>query len=63
MTRRRPWDTLVNARVGMQWDRYELALYATNLFDERVSTFRTTNPLRDTVLRPLTVGINLRASW
>ncbi len=58
-----PAYTLVNARVGVQWDRYEVALYATNLFDERVATFRTTNPLRDTILRPLTFGINLRASW
>ena len=58
-----PDYTLVNGRVGVQWDRYEVALYATNLFDERIATFRTTNPLRDTILRPLTFGLNLRASW
>ena len=58
-----PAYSMVNARVGLLKDRCEFSLYATNLFDERIVTFIARSPLRDTLARPLTVGLNVKTSF
>jgi outer membrane receptor protein involved in Fe transport len=58
--------TLVNARVGMAWDRYDATLYVSNLFDEdaQINAFRSVNdPIRILTNRPRTVGVRFAARW
>jgi iron complex outermembrane recepter protein len=55
-----PAYSVTNARLGIHQGRYDIALYATNLFDNRTITFERDEPLRVTLATPLTVGIDFR---
>ncbi|WP_394763093.1 TonB-dependent receptor [Phenylobacterium sp.] len=57
--------TLVNGRVGVNWQRYEVSLYANNLTNENYVVFEAisaTNNVRRSNF-PLTWGAQLRYRW
>jgi iron complex outermembrane recepter protein len=55
-----PAYSVTNARLGFRLGHYDIALYATNLFDSRIITFERDEPLRVTLATPLTVGVEFR---
>jgi len=55
-----PAYSVTNARFGIRMGRYDIALYAMNLFDSRIVTFERDEPLRVTLATPLTVGVDFR---
>jgi iron complex outermembrane recepter protein len=59
---RMPAYTLMDARLGVRTGRYDVALYGTNLFDNRIVLYEAVDPLRQTLARPRTVGVEFRMS-
>lgn len=56
--------TIAGLRVGVSRDNWTTALFANNLFDERVVTQRTSGGLpMETVGRPFTVGVTTRFTF
>jgi iron complex outermembrane receptor protein len=55
-----PAYSITDARLGFRVSRYDIALYAMNLFDSRIVTFERDEPLRASLATPLTVGIEFR---
>jgi iron complex outermembrane recepter protein len=58
--------TLANGRLGWRKGQYEVALYGTNLMDRRIVTYigpSLAGPLEDTILRPRTLGLDLKMSF
>jgi iron complex outermembrane receptor protein len=55
---------LVNLRLGVRNDRWSVALFASNLLDERAVTMRTagSRPV-ELVARPRTIGLNARVGF
>ena len=58
--------TIANVRVGAIRDQWEFTLYAENLFDKDALTFQfkdRRNRTESLVVRPFTVGINVRTKF
>lgn len=63
----RPEYSLVNLRAGVKFDRFDIAVYATNLFDKRAN-LSDPPELSDSlnliaVNRPRTIGVDLRTNF
>lgn len=53
---------IIDARLGVEFDKFRLALFADNLFNEDgAASYRTVTPLESTALRvrPRTIGVEL----
>ena len=55
--------TLVDARVGYEWDHYTLTLFAKNLFDEQYVTSKSFGATEATVGDEQLVGVTLRGEF
>src|SRR3546814_19044672 len=51
-----PDYAVANGRIGLMRGKYEIALYVTNLFDQRVITEIVRSPVRTSLMRPRTIG-------
>jgi outer membrane receptor protein involved in Fe transport len=65
LTNNAPPVRYLSARIGFKTDVWDASLYGNNLANERTSLFRyetttTTGDLKDTRMRPLTVGISAK---
>jgi hypothetical protein len=71
----RPAYNIVNGRLGTRWDKWEVAIFAKNLFNARPN-LGDLNPLsyprilpngdpdpRVALLQPLTVGVQMRVEF
>jgi len=47
-----------NARMGVTTNHFDLSIYGTNLLDERIVTFVADSPVRETLARPRTIGLD-----